>query len=284
MIKLFLLLLSLAIGGVSGFLFYTLANNDIFLTILVSIGCFVGAILVFVILFFVILFFATFFESKKKTRLYQSKYFRFVLLLCDKFLFSLFNMKLHLNGINMLTKSETYLLVGNHRSNLDSIIIDYYLKDFPLAFIGKESLFKIPFVGKIIHGCAYLKLNRDDVNEEFKTISDAITMMNRTDNPISIGVFPEGTRNKSNDPKNVQAFKPGTFRIAKKTKKPIVITALRGTKEINNNLLFKKHDCYLDIIEVLEFDQYKDMDVNEIALYCENKIKDFLKETVKWDT
>lgn len=281
MIKLFLLLLAAIIGAVSGVLFYNFASSDILLTILVSIGGFFGAILLFVILFFAILFFATFFESKKKKRLYQSKYFRFVLLLCDKFLFSLFNMKLHLNGVNMLTKSDTYLLVGNHRSNLDSMIIDYYLRDFPLTFIGKESLFKIPFVGKIIHGCAYLKLNRDDLNEEFKTISDAINMMNRNDSPLSVGVFPEGTRNKSNDPSNVQTFKAGTFRIAKKTQKPIVITALRGTKEVNKNLLFKKHDCYLDIIEVLDFDQYKDMDVNEIALYCENKIKDFLKETVK---
>lgn len=281
MIKLFLLLLAAIIGAVSGVLFYNFASSDILLTILVSIGGFFGAILLFVILFFAILFFATFFESKKKKRLYQSKYFRFVLLLCDKFLFSLFNMKLHLNGVNMLTKSETYLLVGNHRSNLDSMIIDYYLRDFPLTFIGKESLFKIPFVGKIIHGCAYLKLKRDNVNEEFETISDAITMMNRNDSPLSVGVFPEGTRNKSNDPSNVQTFKAGTFRIAKKTQKPIVITALRGTKEVNKNLLFKKHDCYLDIIEVLDFDQYKDMDVNEIALYCENKIKDFLKETVK---
>ncbi len=281
MIKLFLLLLAAIIGAVSGVLFYNFASSDILLTILVSIGGFFGAILLFVILFFAILFFATFFESKKKKRLYQSKYFRFVLLLCDKFLFSLFNMKLHLNEVNMLTKSETYLLVGNHRSNLDSMIIDYYLRDFPLTFIGKESLFKIPFVGKIIHGCAYLKLNRYDLNEEFKTISDAINMMNRNDSPLSVGVFPEGTRNKSNDPRNVQTFKAGTFRIAKKTQKPIVITALRGTKEVNKNLLFKKHDCYLDIIEVLDFDQYKDMDVNEIALYCENKIKDFLKETVK---
>lgn len=279
MIKLIVMLLSLATGAVCGFLFNTYGNSDIGLTILVSFACFIGALLAIVILFFVLLFLLTFFENKNKKRMYQSKYFRRLLLASDRLLFSLFGMKLHLNGIENLSNNETYLIVGNHRSNLDSLVIDYYLRDFPLTFIAKDSLFKIPFVGHIIHGCAYLNLKRDDVNKEYETINDAIEMLVREDRPLSIGVFPEGTRNKSNDPSNVQAFKGGTFRIAKKTRKPIVITAIRGSKEVNKNLLFKRHNVYLDIIEVLDFEQYKDMDVNEIALYCENKIKLFLKET-----
>lgn len=281
MIKVVLIIISIIVGGVCGTLYYNFGSNNILFSILIGLGCFVGALILFIVLFFVILFLATFFENKNKKRLYQSKYFRFVLYLSDKLLFSLFNMKLHLNGIDIVSSNETYLIVANHRSNLDSLIMDYYFRNMPLSFVGKKSLFKIPFVGKIIHGCAYLNLDRDDINKEFETINDAIEMISREDRPLSIGIFPEGTRNKSNDPKNIQSFKGGSFRIAKKTKKPIVICALRGTKEVNNNLLFKKHECYLDVVEVLDFEQYKDKDVNEVALYCENKIKSFLEDKIK---
>ena len=280
MIKVYLLLLAIAFASFGGYHFYTFINNDVFLTILTSLGLFIGFILAFVIVFFAWLFFATCLENKHKERVVQSKYYRYTLYKMDLLLFSLFNMRLHLSGIENLSKHENYVIVANHRSNLDSMIIDYYLKNFPLTFVAKDSLFKIPFVGKIIHGCAYLNLDRKNVNEEFKTISTAIDMLTREKKPLSIGIFPEGTRNKSTDNKDVQEFKAGSFRIAKKSCKPIAIMAIRGTKEVNNHLLFKKHDCYLDIIEVLEYEQYKDMDVQQIALYCENRIKTFLEKEI----
>lgn len=281
MVKIVAVLVSLLIGATSSYLMYSLGGYNILTVSLLSPVFAIGAFLVIVILFFAFLFFTGFFEGMKKTREYQSSYFRFMLRTLEKFLFSLFGMKNHCTGKDLISSNETYLFIGNHRSNLDSMILDVYLKDIPLVFIAKKSLFKIPFVRHFIHGCAYVKLDRNDPKKDYEAISLAEEMLTRENKPLSVGVFPEGTRNHSDDPANVQEFKPGTFRIIKKTMRPIVLFAVRGTKETNKNLLFKRHHCYVDILEVIDYETYKDMDVNEIASYSENKIREFLKANTK---
>lgn len=277
MFKIVLILLSIGTGVGFSFLLKDSINN-VPLTVLAGVGIAIGTLIAFVVLFFILLFIFTFFENKNKERNYQSKYFRGILCLMDLVLFGLFSIKRHNRGIEMLSHNEQYIVVCNHRSNPDSLIIDYYLRHFPLTFITKDSLFKIPFVGKIIHGCAYLKIYRNDVKSEFDMFVRANDMLTRSDMPLSIGVFPEGTRNKSENTAELLDFKAGTFRMALKSRKPIAIMSLRGTKEINDKLLLKRHDVYLDILEVLDYEQYKEMDVNQIASYCQNKISTFIKE------
>ncbi len=277
MIKIIVLVISLSLGGFLGFYFDRYLNN-VGLDVLIGFLFFLASIIAIVALFFIWLFFATFFENKKKERLYQSSYFRHLLLAMDSLLFSLFNVHVYAHGREYLSSSNQYILVSNHRSNLDSLIIDKYLSSFPLSFITKDSLFKVPFVGKIIHGCAYVKLVRNDVNQEYEAFNKASEMLTRGDKPISVGIFPEGTRNKGEDERNLLDFKPGSFRLAKKSKKPIVITAISGSKNINDKLLLKRHNVYLDVLEVLDYEQYKDKDVNELANYCHDKITTYLKE------
>ncbi len=277
MIKIIVLVVSLFVGGGLGFYFDQYLNN-IGLDILVGFLFFLAAIICIASLFFIILFLLTFFENKNKERLYQSPYFRRVLLAMDSLLFSLFNVKVKAHGKELLSRLNQYVIVCNHRSNLDSLIIDKYLSSFPLSFITKDSLFKIPFVGKIIHGCAYVKLVRTDVNQEYVAFNKAINMLTRIDKPLSIGIFPEGTRNKNNDEINLLDFKPGSFHIAKKSNKPIVIMAISGSKKVNENLLFKRHIVYLEVLEIIDPNEYKDKDVAFLADYARNKITAYLKE------
>lgn len=277
MIKIIVLLIALGLSIFLGIYLYPSLNN-IFLDILVSIGAFFGSILAIVALFFIVLFLCTFFEKKDFKRNYQSTYFRKLLLLMDKLLISLFSIKLIAHGKENLSVSQQYIFISNHRSNLDSLLIDKYLSSFPLTFITKDSLFKVPFVGHIIHGAAYVKLDRKDMSQEYLAYKKALDMLTRNDRPLSIGVFPEGTRNKENEMDHLLDFKAGTFRLAKNSKKPIVLIAIANSKEVNNHLLFKRHKVYLDIIEVISYNDYKDKDVQEIAYYCKEKIETFLKE------
>lgn len=276
MVKVVPLLLSLASGVFLG-IYFSINVNNIFLAILIGIGFFVATLLAIIILFFLLLFLSCFFENKKKERLYQSTYFSKLLHLLELFLFSLFGVKVHHYNLDSLSQNENYIFVCNHRSNLDSLIIDYYTKKFPMSFITKDSLFKVPFVGKIIHGNAYVRLVRDNVMQEYEAFNKANIMLTRENKPLSIGIFPEGTRNKDNDETNLLPFKPGSFRLAKKAKKPIAIFALSKTKNINDNLLFKRHHVYLNLVKILDYEQYEDMSINDIASYCQNKISNYLK-------
>ena len=270
--------LSLISGFLIGFLAFP--NLEVYYQILISIGFSIASLLALIILFFIVLFFLTIWEPLKKERTKQSKYYRKVLLFYNYFLFDLFNMKIQYSGLEKLKRDEKYMVISNHRSNLDSLLIDTYLKEFGLVFVAKKSLFKIPFVRRIIHGCNYIYLDRGDIKQECRAIKKGINILNDSNDPCSVGVFPEGTRTINKD-YTLGEFKPGCFNLAKKTKCKIVLSCTRYTDLVNKGLLFKRHKVFYDIIGIIDYEEYKDMNTIELSKLCHDKIEEYLKERIK---
>ena len=270
--------LSLISGFLIGFLAFP--TLEVYYQILISIGFSIAFLIDLIILFFIVLFFLTIWEPLKKERTKQSKYYRKVLLFYNYFLFDLFNMKIEYSGLEKLKRGEKYMVISNHRSNLDSLLIDTYLKEFGLVFVAKKSLFKIPFVRRIIHGCNYIYLDRGDIKQECRAIKKGINILNDSNDPCSVGVFPEGTRTINKD-YTLGEFKPGCFNLAKKTKCKIVLSCTRYTDLVNKGLLFKRHKVFYDIIGIIDYEEYKDMNTIELSKLCHDKIEEYLKERIK---
>ena len=278
MSKIVFVCLSLISGFLIGFLAFP--TLEVYYQILISIGFSIACLLALIILFFIVLFFLTIWEPLKKERTKQSKYYRKVLLFYNYFLFDLFNMKIEYSGLEKLKRGEKYMVISNHRSNLDSLLIDTYLKEFGLVFVAKKSLFKIPFVRRIIHGCNYIYLDRGDIKQECRAIKKGINILNDSNDPCSVGVFPEGTRTINKD-YTLGEFKPGCFNLAKKTKCKIVLSCTRYTDLVNKGLLFKRHKVFYDIIGIIDYEEYKDMNTIELSKLCHDKIEEYLKERIK---
>ena len=278
MSKIIFVCLSLISGFLIGFLAFP--TLEVYYQILISIGFSIASLLALIILFFIVLFFLTIWEPLKKERTKQSKYYRKVLLFYNYFLFDLFNMKIEYSGLEKLKRGEKYMVISNHRSNLDSLLIDTYLKEFGLVFVAKKSLFKIPFVRRIIHGCNYIYLDRGDIKQECRAIKKGINILNDSNDPCSVGVFPEGTRTINKD-YTLGEFKPGCFNLAKKTKCKIVLSCTRYTDLVNKGLLFKRHKVFYDIIGIIDYEEYKDMNTIELSKLCHDKIEKYLKERIK---
>lgn len=278
MSKIVFVCLSLISGFLIGFLAFP--TLEVYYQILISIGFSIASLLALIILFFIVLFFLTIWEPLKKERTKQSKYYRKVLLFYNYFLFDLFNMKIQYSGLEKLKRGEKYMVISNHRSNLDSLLIDTYLKEFGLVFVAKKSLFKIPFVRRIIHGCNYIYLDRGDIKQECRAIKKGINILNDSNDPCSVGVFPEGTRTINKD-YTLGEFKPGCFNLAKKTKCKIVLSCTRYTDLVNKGLLFKRHKVFYDIIGIIDYEEYKDMNTIELSKLCHDKIEEYLKERIK---
>lgn len=278
MSKIVLVCLSLISGFLIGFLAFP--TLEVYYQILISIGFSIASLLALIILFFIVLFLLTIWEPLKKERTKQSKYYRKVLLFYNYFLFDLFNMKIEYSGLEKLKRGEKYMVISNHRSNLDSLLIDTYLKEFGLVFVAKKSLFKIPFVRRIIHGCNYIYLDRGDIKQECRAIKKGINILNDSNDPCSVGVFPEGTRTINKD-YTLGEFKPGCFNLAKKTKCKIVLSCTRYTDLVNKGLLFKRHKVFYDIIGIIDYEEYKDMNTIELSKLCHDKIEEYLKERIK---
>lgn len=179
--------------------------------------------------------------------------------------------KLRIHGNKNLPK-ERYLLVCNHRSKFDPMLIATLYGKKGLSFISKPTNFKIPLGGHFMKASCYLPIDRYDKLKSLEVMNEAIDLINR--NQVSIGVFPEGTRYDDNE---LHHFHEGVFSIAKKTNCPIVITSIKGTENIHVNFPKRRTVVDFNIIEILEPEQYKDMIVKNISDYAYNKIKESLE-------
>lgn len=176
------------------------------------------------------------------------------------FILRLFTVKLETNGFDKIPEDQAFLLVGNHRSNIDTFIVDKTLRKRKLIFVAKNSLFKKPLLPGIIGNAGYIELDRSDIGSGFAMMKNAQKYINEG---VSVGIFPEGTRNKIEG--EVGAFHNGAFIAAMKIKAPIVVCALHNTHGVNDNLLFKAHKIKLNCVKVYYYEDYKDMDANKLG-------------------
>lgn len=260
MIKLYIILLSIILSFTTVYFSF---DYSLLTTIFLYLGFFFIYIIGFVLLFFILWGLLVFTVNKNKPHSY-SRYYRFVMQLLNIVGLSLFNIKVKYSGKEIVDNLHSnFLLICNHQSNLDSVVADYYLQNHKLIFIGKKSLFKIPFVGKTISGIGYLPLDRNDLRQEAKIVKDATKILSTND--VSIGIYPEGTRNQKKDA-TISELKAGSFHLALDSKKPIVISLITYDKDITSNI-FKIRHCKYKIVKAITYDEYKNYSSKELAIY-----------------
>lgn len=251
-----------------------LHTDVIYLNIALCIAFFFGYCILQGLLFFFVAFLFGLPISKKKKTIHYSKFYRFLLYLYTRYTLSLFGVKIKTKGLELLPKDENFVILFNHRSNLDSMIMDVILHKYPLVFVAKQSLFGIPFFGKFIHKIGYLKLDRGNIRQELLSIYQGIDFLNQ--NECSIGVAPEGTRNFTQE--ELLPFKVGCLHLATKTKKPIVISILTNTDQVKNKLLTKRHPVTFRVVCVMKYEEFKDMTTRELGECISNKMLQAIKE------
>ena len=144
--------------------------------------------------------------------------FRVILFICGT--------RLTIIGEENVPKDQPVLYIGNHRSYFD-IIITYSRCPRLTGYVAKDSMKKVPLLSVWMTRLHCLFINRSDVKEALKTILAGIDNIK---NGISMCIFPEGTRNKTED--LMLPFKEGSFKMAEKTGCLIVPMAISGSADI----------------------------------------------------
>ena len=128
------------------------------------------------------------------------------------------NLSVLVKGKEKLDNEGPFLLVSNHRSVIDPLIIETILKDTALfgLWIAKKELYNSFFFGLFTRNAGTILLDRDS-----KQMSDFFSEIKKTvAKGDSIFIFPEGTRNKSTGV--LGEFKKGSNIIARKSKLDIL--------------------------------------------------------------
>ena len=122
---------------------------------------------------------------------------------------------------------EPVLFIGNHRSFFD-ILLTYSRCPRLTGYVAKKEMEKIPLLRSWMKNVNCLFLDRKDIKAGLKTILEGIE---KVKNGISVWIFPEGTRNRNKDLKELLVFKEGSLKIAEKSGCPVVPVAMVGTAE-----------------------------------------------------
>ena len=131
-------------------------------------------------------------------------------------------------GINNIPNEGRVVLAGNHTNDLDSVMLVGINKRV-VHFLAKDSLLK-GWKKIIFSGMGIIPVNRSIHDKD--ALNNAINELN---NDKVVGIFPEGTINRTND--IIIPFKYGAVKMASETNTPIVPFVITGNyKLFNKNL------------------------------------------------
>lgn len=183
----------------------------------------------------------------------KSRISHFVISNAFKVLLKLAGVKIDFVSSENVPTDCPVLYCPNHRSIFD-IIMTYTKVPGPTGYVAKKETRKVPIFNiwmNFIH-CQFL--DRSDLRQGLKVILNCCELIK---SGISVCIFPEGTRNKSEA--TLLPFHDGSFKIAEKTGCPIVPVAIVNSAEIFENHLPKLKPVHV-IIEYCKPIYTKDMD------------------------
>ena len=126
-------------------------------------------------------------------------------------------------GLENIEAQKTYVVVANHQSLADIIIM--YKTRMQFRWVAKDSLFKIPFIGWCLSLGKHIRLTRGKYTSIKKSYRQAAAWLRKE---VSVAFFPEGTRSHTDE---MGKFQNGAFKLAIKEKKAILPIAISGTRE-----------------------------------------------------
>lgn len=170
-------------------------------------------------------------------------------------LLSKLNIEIEVINKQNIPRDGKYLLISNHRSIIDPLIIEIALKDSPIHgfWVSKKELYNSLFFGTFTRNANSILLDREASNMS-SFFKDTKEVVNDGD---SIFIFPEGTRNKENTP--LSTFKDGARLIAIKNRLPIFPVFIKtNANEILKDAINNRTKGLKIEIQIGEIIDYKD--------------------------
>ena len=187
---------------------------------LLSIAIWTAGVLLTILLYLLMLFVVIIFYPFDKKRSFahaQCYWWSDILVNLNPY----FNIRV--SGLENIDKKKTYVIVANHASLADIVIL-YQMKT-QFKWVAKESLFKVPFVGWCMSLAKHIKLERGEFSSIKKVYREAAVWLR---SGMSVLFFPEGTRSETG---RMGEFQNGAFKLAIKEKKPVLPVRLTGTRD-----------------------------------------------------
>lgn len=182
-------------------------------------------------------------------------------------------------GLERLPKTGGALLLGNHSSFLDPLMVGVALNR-PISFLARDTLFRIPVIGWILRHTYVMPLNRDG-----GTAAGIREPLRRMEQGFLVGMFPEGTR--SIDGK-LGPLKPGFAALLRRAALPVYPVGIAGANKAlgRHHLFVRPHRICVVYGEPLSAETLSQLSVrgreDELIEYVRTHIAACQEEAEAW--
>ena len=244
MYLLFSLIVALAGAVVTAVLAYPALHPA--LSLLFFLAYFVGMLL----LLFVVGILAAPFLPKKRVPKKPNRFARFMLVQAYSVGLAFMRIRCRVTGRELLPpRGTSFLLVCNHLSNFDHMLMIVKLRHYPISFISKPENFRIPIIGRYLWNSGFLAIDRSSARNAVTTVNE--TARRIAECGMCYGVFPEGTRSRTG---KLLPFHSGVFHAACRAKSPVLVLHIRGTDRVFRNMPWRSTRVEMEILDRMDSD------------------------------
>ncbi len=131
-------------------------------------------------------------------------------------------MKISIEGNEHLRTDKPCVLISNHQSLMDIIVL-FSISSMNLRMILKKELLYLPIFGWALWWTRFISIDRSSRRKSIQSINKGARKIKKG---TSVLLFPEGTRS---DDGELQPFQAGSFIMAIKSQVPIIPITISGT-------------------------------------------------------
>lgn len=178
-------------------------------------------------------------------------------------------------GEENIIRDKAAIFVSNHQSYPDPIFI-FKPMGFICPVLCKKEVQKIPVLSAWLKVFDCVFIDREDARSSVQSLKEASELVN---GGKSIIIFPEGTRSYGNE---LGEFKAGAFKIAEKTKAPIIPVRLHNACDVMRRGSGRLHkaNVRIDYLEPIDISNMSRTEIRELPA----KIQALIAEGIKGDS
>jgi 1-acyl-sn-glycerol-3-phosphate acyltransferase len=181
--------------------------------------------------------------------------------------------KISVEGREKAVPGTTYIIICNHQSILDILIVNCLRYRF--KWISKIEVNSVPILGWYVKMADYITVDRGDKESKEQMLVEAYECLKKE---ISIMIFPEGTRSADSE---IAFFKRGAFQLALSTNKPILPVIMDGAGGVlpKHGLIFGGfHKIRIRVLDPVQPAEFGTDNHDELALKFQEMMTAELKK------
>ncbi len=176
-------------------------------------------------------------------------------------------------GEENIIRDRAVIYVSNHQSYPDPVFI-FKPIGFVFPVLCKKEVQKFPIIASWLKVFDCVFIDREDARSSVASLKEAAELVN-SGKPIMI--FPEGTRSYGNE---LGEFKSGAFKIAEKTRVPIIPVRLHNACDVmrRGSAKLNKAVVRIDYLEPIDISEMSRVEIRELPSKIQALIAEGMKE------